>query len=76
MFVSLIKSIILFIAELLSLVKLNEFKKAGANEVVIEQKNLEEKIIKDADVIRKEVAADVSAVAATDSLPDDGFRRD
>ena len=49
---------------------------AGKAEAVAEQTKETVDVIRKAELARDDVRRDVDAVASTDGLPDDGFRRD
>lgn len=72
----LIKSLFSAIAGLFSFLQQNQLVKAGEDKVVAKQATKETEIVIKADEVRAQAKAIAATVPVSDSLPDDGFRRD
>jgi hypothetical protein len=76
MFFSFIKSLFSALTELFSFLKQEQLIKAGEDKVIAKEATKEVAIVIKANEVREEARIAASAVPITDSLPDDGFRRD
>lgn len=64
------------VGEFFGFLKQNQLIEAGETKVVAAQQKEEIKIVKQATEARTEAATAAASIPITDSLPDDGFRRD
>lgn len=64
------------ISSLFGFLQQNQLVEAGENKVKVEQAKKETESVINADEARAEAATASATVPVTDSLPDDGFRRD
>lgn len=71
-----IKALFSAISELFSFLKQDELIRAGEDKVIAAQAPKETELVIKADEVRQEARTAAAAVPVTDSLPDDGFRRD
>jgi hypothetical protein len=75
-FFSFIKSLFSALSELFGFLKQNQLIQAGVDKVVAVQATKETEVVIQANKAREEVRVASASVPITDSLPDDGFRRD
>jgi len=73
---SIFAALIRLFSSFVDLFRQNQLIKAGADGVIATTTTAEIKEIQDAVEVREKVRVSNSSVPVTDSLPDDGFRRD